>query len=114
MALTADQLSDFQKDLGIGSGGDVLTDDELNRFYSRTSSNYEKAMVLALRQILTSAAKFHDYAIGDTKRSKSQVFDHLKEMYGIWQQAAGGGTPLVAGTIVQDFIEPGGTASEYT
>jgi len=107
MALTATQLTDFRGDLGIGSGTTVFTDAELNRFYARTSSSYELAVALAVRQLMMNAARFNDYTAGYNEEKKSQVFAQLKQMYEFWLAEAGGGlAPLVAGTIEQDLIEP--------
>ncbi len=77
MALTAEQLSDFRAD--IGDDGSVFTEDELNRLYERASSDYDQAIVLALRQLLASAAKLHDYQIAHAMERKSQV-DHLQKL----------------------------------
>ncbi len=78
MALTAEQLSDFRAD--IGDDGTVFADAELNRLYERASSDYDQAIVLALRQLLASAAKLHDYQIAHAMERKSQVFDHLQKL----------------------------------
>lgn len=78
MALTAEQLSDFRAD--IGDDGSVFTEDELNRLYERASSDYDQAIVLALRQLLASAVKLHDYQIAHAMERKSQVFDHLQKL----------------------------------
>jgi len=119
MALTAAQLTDLQRDIGIGSDEAVFTDDELNRLFARTSSDYAMAVMYALRQLLVNAARFNNYirytSSGQaTREDKSQIFDHLKEMYELWAAEAGGGAaPLVSGTIEQDLIEPYST-TEYT
>lgn len=75
MALTADELIDFRAD--IGDDGTVFTDAELERLYVRAESNYDGAVVLALRQVLVNAAKLHDYRLAQSMESKSQVFDHI-------------------------------------
>jgi len=113
MALTVTQLTDLQRDIGIGSDEAVFTDDELNRLYSRAGS-YAGAVAYAVRQLLMDAARFNDYTVDKTKESRSQIFAHLKQMYDLWSAEAGIGTPpLVAGTIEQDLIEPFST-TEYT
>lgn len=114
MALTADQLSDFQKDLGIGSDATVFTDAELNRLYARAESDYALAVALAFRQLMADSAKLNDYKAGQSSESKSQVFDHVKAMCEWWMKEAGGGlVPLMSGTIIQDFQEPDTTTVEY-
>lgn len=107
MALTSTQRTDMQADLGIGSDQKVFANDELDRLYARADSDYELAVAMGIRQLLVNAARFNDYTRGETKESKSQIFDHLKEMYEYWLIEAGGAVaPLVAGTIEADFIEP--------
>ena len=83
--LTADQLSDMQADLGIGTDESVFTDDELNRLYTRASGGYTAAVVLAIRQLLMNAAKLNDYTAGETSEKKSQVFNHLKDLLEYWE-----------------------------
>jgi hypothetical protein len=109
MALTADQLSDMQADLGISNSQAVFTDTELNRLYARAESSYELAVTMAFRQLMADAAKFNDYTAGQSSERKSQVFDHIKAMCEWWTKEAGLGglVPLSAGTIIQDFQEPG-------
>ena len=115
MALTSDQLADMQGDLGIGSDEAVFTDAELNRLFARAESGYELAVAMGFRQLMADAAKFNDYTAGQSKESKSQVFEHLEKMFKFWMAEAGGGmAPLMAGTIILDFQEPGGSGSEYS
>jgi len=108
MALTDAQRKDLQGDLGIGSDGNILTDQELDRLYARADSDYNLAMAYALRQLLAMGAKFSDYTAGDNSEKKSQVFKHLKELYDEAMQEAGGGdaAPLAYSIIEQDLIEP--------
>jgi len=119
MALTVTQLTDLQKDIGIGSDEAVFTDDALNRLFTRADSDYALTVAYAIRQLLMNAARFNDYVrymSGGiaTREDKSQIFTHLQEMYQLWAAEAGGGlAPLVAGTIEQDLIEPY-SATEYT
>lgn len=88
MALTADQLADMQMDLQIGSAEEVFTGDQLNRFYTRASSDYNTAIYYAWRAILADAAKFIDYRVAHTEMKKSQVYDHIKNMVMFWQTEA--------------------------
>ena len=111
--LTATQLTDIQADLGIGSDAAVFTDAELSRLYTRASSSYELAVAFAIRQLMINAARFNDYTAGVTAERKSQVFAQLQAMYEFWLAEAGGLSPVQAGTIEQDLIEPYST-TEYT
>lgn len=112
MALSADQITDFRRDLGIGVDGTVFTDDELNRLYDRAGSGYSKAVYLAFRQLLADAAKLNDYQLGSSSETKSQVFKHVKGLMEIWGAQAGvsmRGT-LTPGVIDLDFIQKSGDA----
>ena len=107
MALSADQLTDFQADIGIGSDAAVFTDAELNRLYARASDDYDLAVAMAFEQLMSTAAKLNNYVAGSTAEEKSQVFAQLEKMADRWLKKAGYGAPsVVAGTIEQDLIEP--------
>jgi hypothetical protein len=84
--LSAAQLLDIRADLG--DDGTVWTDDELDRLYTRASSDYNSAVVLAIRQLLMNAAKLHDYSLAQSSESKSQIFKNLKEMLTYWDDKA--------------------------
>lgn len=84
--LSADQLTDFRAD--IGDDGTVFSDAELNRLYTRAESDYNLAIVLAFRQLMTNAAKLHDYTLAQSSERQSQVFDHLKTMLTYWEGVA--------------------------
>lgn len=108
MALDAAILADFQGDLGISTDQSVFTDAELERLYTRASSDYATAMVYALRQLLMDAAKLNDYKAGASSESKGQVFDHLSKMLETWCAEAGIAVgKLSAGVIDLDFMEKG-------
>jgi hypothetical protein len=94
MALTTDQLTDMQADLGIGSDEGVFTDAELNRLYARANDDYSSAVVLAIRQLTMNAAKLNDYTAGQTSESKSQIFKNLKEMLAYWEGKAQSSTQV--------------------
>lgn len=79
MSLSAEQLSDLQADLSIGSDQGVFTDNELNRLYERASEDYDSTLVLAWRQLLASANRFNDYTAGQTSEKKSQVRAHIRD-----------------------------------
>lgn len=87
-SLTSTQRTDLQADLGISSDEAVFTNTELDRLYTRAGSDYNKTVVLAVRQLLMNAAKFNDYTAGDTQEKKSQVFKNLKQMYDMWSEEA--------------------------
>lgn len=110
MALTAEQLADFQADVGIAADQAVFTDAELSRLYVRAGSDYNTAVALAIRQLMADAAKLNNYTAGASSERKSQVFDHLKAMYEVWSKAAGIGdagigNTLTAGVLDLDFME---------
>ena len=89
MALSDQQIMDMRADLGIGSAGAVFTDAELDRLYSRAGSDYDKAVVYGIEQIMMDAAKLNDYRAGSSQESKSQVFEHLQAMREVWGRRAG-------------------------
>lgn len=85
MALTADQLADFQADLAIDDSESVFTDAELERLYTRAGENYATAVYYAWRQLMAGAAKYIDYRVAQTDEKRSQVWDHIKEMVAYWE-----------------------------
>jgi len=84
MTLDADQLSDLRAD--VGDDGTVFSDAELQRLYTREGEDYNRAVLLALRQIRSNAVKLHDYQIAHSMERRSQVFDHLTTVINDWQQ----------------------------
>ena len=62
MALTTAQRMDLAGDIGIADDESIFSDAELDRFYERGNSNYKKALVYALRQLLTDPVRFKRYA----------------------------------------------------
>jgi len=88
MALTADQLSDFQSDLGISNDEAVFTDAELERLFARAGEVYESAVYMAWRQIFAQATKYIDYKVAQTEEKRSQVWDHIKAMMAHWKTEA--------------------------
>lgn len=85
MALSSDQLTDFQSDLGISDDEAVFTDAELERLYTRAGEVYETAVYLAWRQVFAQATKYIDYKVAQTEEKRSQVWDHIKAMLAHWQ-----------------------------
>lgn len=84
MALNATILADLQGDLGIDNSEAVFTDLELERIYARASSDYNTAVYMAWRQLLAASSKYVDYAVAQTKVSRSQAFQHIKDMVAFW------------------------------
>lgn len=84
MALTPAQLTDMYGDLAIGDDESVFTDVQLEQFFQRAGEDYNLAVYYGWRQILASSAKWVDYAVAQTKVSRSQAFDHIKAMVGFW------------------------------
>jgi len=84
MALTSDQLTDLQADLGITDDETVFTDTELERLFTRASEGYNTAVYLGWRQLMADAAKLYKYTVAQTSINKDQVFDHVKAMVEFW------------------------------
>lgn len=97
--LTLAQLYDFRADLDIADG-QVFTDTELHRLYTRAEGSYEYAVALAWRQILASASKMTDYKAAQSSESLSQLFTHVKSMVEYWQGLAGTGGYDIEGGLV--------------
>lgn len=86
MALTTEQLADFQGDLGIDDSEAVFTDAELERLFQRAGEVYATAVWYAWRQLMAASTKYIDYQVAQTKDSRSQVYTHIKEMVDYWQK----------------------------
>jgi hypothetical protein len=87
MALTAAQILDIRADLGIGASGaadEVFTDAELNQLFDRAGDDYNLAVYYGWRQILSNAAAWVDYKVAQTSVSRSQAFQHIKDMVVFW------------------------------
>lgn len=84
MALTTDQLTDFQGDLGIDDSEAVFTDAELERLFQRAGEVYATAVWYAWRQLLAASTKYIDYKVAQTEEKRSQVHAHIKEMVSYW------------------------------
>jgi hypothetical protein len=94
-ALTSDERSDLQGDLGISANQTVFTDNELDRLYTRADGDYGLTVYYAYRQLLADANKFFDYTAGMTSVRKSQVRDHIKDMLTFWKDEARGSASQV-------------------
>lgn len=88
MALTPEQLTDIQTDLGITNDQAVFTDAELNRLFDRAGSDYNTSVYLGWRVLLGDAAKFFNYTEGNTKVERAAVFEHIKAMLEFWKGEA--------------------------
>lgn len=88
MALTSDQLSDLQGDLGIGADEAVFTDAELERLFARAGEDYATAVYYAWRQLLAASTKYIDYRVAQTDEKRSQAYTHIKEMVAAWKDLA--------------------------
>lgn len=84
MALTAAQLSDMQIDLAISDDESVFTDEELERLFERSGSDYNLAVYYGWRQLLSASAKWVDYRVAQTAVSRGQAFDHILQMVAFW------------------------------
>lgn len=85
MATLSDaQTLDMLSDLAAGDINDVFSQTELQRFYDRAGDDYNLAVYYGWRQILADSAKWVDYQVAQTKVSRSQAFDHIKEMVTLW------------------------------
>ncbi len=78
--LSSDQISDFRADIGDQLSPYAFTDTELQRLYTRKDENYDRALLLAIDQLLANAAKLYDYTAGYTRMSRDQVFNHLMDL----------------------------------
>lgn len=93
MSLSADQLADLRGD--VGDDGTVFTDAELNRLYTRASSNYTLTVIMTLRQILADGAKLHNYQIAQSRHDLGQVFDHIRYLLDYWETVNNKGSAQV-------------------
>ncbi len=84
MALTTEQLADFQGDLGIDDSEAVFTDAELERLFQRAGEVYPTAVWYAWRQLMAASTKYIDYKVAQTEEKRSQVYQHIKEMVAYW------------------------------
>lgn len=85
MALSIVQLEDFRADIGDTATTPAFTDPELQRLYVRAGENYNRAVLLAIEQLIANAAKFNDYTQNESQEKKSQIFDHLLRLRAMWE-----------------------------
>lgn len=101
--LTLQQLADFRIDLALGDT--VFNDAELQRFYERADSDFDRAKVYALRALLANATKLHDYTAGAVDEKLSQIFSNLKYQLRELEAAAGMGGAVVSVGLVNLNID---------
>lgn len=98
--MDATQLADFRLDLDLPAAPGVFTDAQLQRFYDRALGDYNKSTVYALRALLMSSAKLHDYTAAQSSESLGQVFKNLEIALKLAEKRAGlGGARITASTI---------------
>jgi len=109
--LTATELTDLQNDLGITDDESVFTDEELHRNHNRVIDdlgevNLAAVRVYCFRQLVSQAARLFNYTAGQSKVSRKQVRDNLRQDLAMWREEAGlvGGI-IAAGTIDLDLDE---------
>jgi hypothetical protein len=78
MALDATQILDFRADIGDETSPYAFSDTELDRLYDRCENSYDRAVILAIEQLLANAVKFYSYTAGYTKAEQDKIYDHLK------------------------------------
>lgn len=89
MALTDSQRGMVQRFLDIGTDETVFTNDELDDLYDSTdfgNSNIKSTVYWGWVILSGSAAKLYAYSVAQTKVSKDQVFDHVKQMVEFWAE----------------------------
>lgn len=94
MPLNAQQLADLRADLGDVGHPPAFSNAELARLYERAGENYARTVVMALDQLLASAARLSDYTQNQTQEKASQVFEHLRALREMWQGRANGSTGM--------------------
>lgn len=81
MAITDQIRSDLRADLGDQTAPYAFSNAELDRLYARQGEDYDKTLLLAIKQLLFNSAKFYDYVSGHTRQEQEKIFDHLKALY---------------------------------
>jgi len=113
VTLTAEQLLDYRQQAGDDSDDPLLTDAQIQGFYTKALTFSEdedtteaRIIVYMLRRMLGHAAKLIDPG-GEIQTEKlSQFFDHIKEMMlPYWEGRAGmqGGGTLSTGSLNLDI-----------
>lgn len=84
MALSAAQTTDMLADLAAGDIDDVFSQVELDRLYERAGSDYNLAVYYGWRQIYAESSKWVDYAVAQTKVSRSQAATQIEKALKLW------------------------------
>jgi hypothetical protein len=94
--LSTNNLFYVQTQTGIGSDGDVFTDDQLNILYTLAGSDVTETILMVLRAIAADTAKLTDYRIAQSAESLSQAHKHIKDLMDYWEEQAQTGAQQVA------------------
>lgn len=68
---------------------DQLTQSQLNAEYTRAGGDLEVTVVYVLRRLLGLARKWTDHSGETRSESRSQRWEHLKELLEIWERKTG-------------------------
>ena len=88
MPLTAAQTLDMLADLASGAIGDVFTQVELDRFFTRAGEDYNLAVYYGWRQIAGDSASWVNYRVAQTHVDRGDAFDHILAMLKLWGDEA--------------------------
>ncbi len=89
-------IADLRQDLGDTGTPPAFADPELQALLDREGGDHRRALLRGLWQLLTQAARFNDYSLGQSREQQSQVFDHLKALYAAVREEVAGSGPQVA------------------
>lgn len=88
MALTAAQTDDMLADLAAGALGDVFSQAELDRLYTRAGQDYNLAVYMGWLQTLGNSAKWINYRVAQTHVNRGDAFAHIEKMVELWGSLA--------------------------
>lgn len=95
-------VAELRLDLGDTGTPPAFTDAELAALLARAGNNGRLALSQGLWQLLTQAARLHDYTVGQSDEKRSQVFAQLQAAYKLASAGGDIGTvqviPLTYGT----------------
>ena len=84
--LTDAQIADFRGDLGDDQEQQVFSANEFQRFYDRANSDYNRAVLYAIDQLLMNTAKMQDYQTAHGIVDSKEVHERLLNMREIWEK----------------------------
>lgn len=84
MALSPEQTLDMLADLAAGAIGDVFSQVELDRLYTRAGDDYNLAVYMGWRQIAGDASRWVNYKVAQTQVDRGAAFDHIAKMLAFW------------------------------